>query len=136
MKSNKFKNSTLQYSLCEFCGSKNFLFICSRDDESQVANCLNCDLVSVNPLPDQNHLNSINKAASQNIQSKAFGAYLKISQNKHKELDPQEKNDMKIMQLIETPKRREVCELLMDTKGKTLSKVLNARGVGFIGIFL
>ena len=101
MKSNKFKNSTLQYSLCEFCGSKNFLFICSRDDESQVANCLNCDLVSVNPLPDQNHLNSINKAISQNIQGKNFGAYLKISQNKHKGLDAQEKNDMETMQLIE-----------------------------------
>ena len=97
MKSNKLENSALSHSLCELCGSENFLIICSRDNESQVVNCLNCDLVSVNLLPDQNHLNSINKAASQNIQSKAFGAYLKISQNKHKELDPQEKNDMKIM---------------------------------------
>ena len=36
----------------------------------------------------------------------------------------------RLIKLIETPKRREVCELLMDTQGKTLSKVLNARGVG------
>ena len=40
--------------------------------------------------------------------------------------------NQRLVKLIETPKRREVCELLMDTKGKTLSKVLNARGVGFI----
>ena len=36
----------------------------------------------------------------------------------------------RLVKLIETPKRREVCELLMDTQGETLSKVLNARGVG------
>ena len=36
----------------------------------------------------------------------------------------------RLVKLIETPKRREVCELLMDTQSKTLSKVLNARGVG------
>jgi hypothetical protein len=38
----------------------------------------------------------------------------------------------KFVKLIETPKRREVCALLMDPQNKTLSKVLNARGVGSI----
>ena len=96
-----FKNSTPQHSLCEFCSSKNFLFITSRDDESKVANCLNCDLVSVNPLPDQNQNNSTNKTVSQNTQSKNLAAYLKIFQNKHKGFDTQEKNSIKTMQLIE-----------------------------------
>ena len=128
MKSSKFKNSTPQYSLCEFCSSLNFLFICSRDDESQVVNCLNCDLVFVNPLPDQNHLNAINKTTSQNKQSKTLEAFLKISQNKHKGLDAQEKNDMETMQLIEAQeslkaryrKRFKLIERFSFHKGKLL----------------
>jgi radical SAM superfamily enzyme YgiQ (UPF0313 family) len=39
-------------------------------------------------------------------------------------------NNRKLITLIETPKRREACELLLDTRGNTLSKVLNTRGVG------
>jgi len=34
------------------------------------------------------------------------------------------------VKLVETPARREACELLLNTQGKTLSKVLNSRGVG------
>ena len=36
----------------------------------------------------------------------------------------------KLVKLLETYKRREVCKLLADTQSKTLSKVLNARGAG------
>jgi radical SAM superfamily enzyme YgiQ (UPF0313 family) len=39
-------------------------------------------------------------------------------------------NKRKLVTLMETPKRREACELLLDTQGNTLSKVLNTRGVG------
>ncbi len=101
MKSKNFKDSTPHYSLCEFCGSDNFIFICSRDDESKVANCVNCGLVFINPLPHQNHLNLSNKTSNQNIQSENFGAFLKILQNEHKGLDTQEKNSIKKIQLIE-----------------------------------
>ena len=34
------------------------------------------------------------------------------------------------VKLVETPKRREACDLLLDIQGKTLSKVLNARSIG------
>ena len=39
-------------------------------------------------------------------------------------------NNRKLITLIETDKRREACELLLNTEGNTLSKVLNTRGVG------
>ena len=39
-------------------------------------------------------------------------------------------NNRKQVTLMETPKRREACDLLLDTQGNTLSKVLNTRGVG------
>jgi len=102
MKSNEVEKSTLNHSLCKLCGSKNFLFIFSKDEGSRVANCLNCDLVFVSPLPNQNYLNSINKTSSQNVQSKNFETFLKISQSKQKELGLQEKNFIKMMQATET----------------------------------
>ena len=39
-------------------------------------------------------------------------------------------NNRKMVTLMETDKRREACELLLNTQGDTLSKVLNTRGVG------
>ena len=39
-------------------------------------------------------------------------------------------NNRKLVNLKETAKRREACELLANTQGNTLSKVLNTRGVG------
>ena len=60
-----------------------------------VAICSNCDLVSVNPLPDQSYLNSTYQPANHSPQSKTWEAYFKIAQNTQKELDSKEKIDIK-----------------------------------------
>ena len=46
----------IQTSPCEFCNSNNFMFICSRDDKTQILRCLNCCLEAVNPIPDKTNL--------------------------------------------------------------------------------
>jgi 2-polyprenyl-3-methyl-5-hydroxy-6-metoxy-1,4-benzoquinol methylase len=128
MKENDLDNTAFQTSRCELCDSENFVLICSRDDGSRVAICSNCDLVSVNPLPDQSYLNSTYQPANHSPQSKTWEAYFKIAQNTQKELDSKEKIDIKKIRQIEAKKsfkkryreRLKLIERFSRHKGKLL----------------